>query len=99
MARRSAESALRESADVARDSLTDARVELHGDDGPLVALVLPRAVPELGDPALGAAVRRAGVHQTVHHQDTDHGVCVPVHRLDGGDGGGGDEDDDDFTGE
>ena len=97
VATRSAESALRESADVARDSLTDARMELHGDDGALVALVLPRTVTELGDPALGAAVSRAGVHQTVHHQDTDHGVCVPVHRLD--DGGDGDGDDDDAAGD
>ena len=44
-------------------------------------LVLPRAVPELGDPALGRAVRAAGVHQPVDHQQRDHGVGVPVHRL------------------
>jgi len=46
-----------------------------------VALVLPGAVPELSDPALGGAVRGAAVHESVHHQDADHGVGVPVHRL------------------
>ena len=61
--------------------LTNASVEFHGNDGALVALVLPGAVPKLGHPALGRAVCRAAVHQTVHHQDADHRICVPVHRL------------------
>ena len=61
--------------------LTDAGVELHGDDGALVALVLPRAVAELSDPALGRPVRGPAVHQPVYHQDADHRVRVPVHRL------------------
>ena len=61
--------------------LTDASMELHGDDGALVALVLPSAVPKLSHPALGRPVGRAAVHQPVDHQDTDHSICVPVHRL------------------
>ena len=61
--------------------LTDAGVELHGDDGALVALVLPRAVAELSDPALGRPVRGPAVHEPVYHQDADHSVRVPVHRL------------------
>ena len=61
--------------------LTDAGVELHGDDGALVALVLPRAVAELSDPALGRPVRGPAVHEPVYHQDADHRVRVPVHRL------------------
>ena len=56
-------------------------MELHGDDGALVALVLPSAVPKLSHPALGRPVGRAAVHQPVDHQDTDHSICVPVHRL------------------
>lgn len=78
-------------------------VELHGDDGALVALVLPRAVAELCDPALGAAVGRARVHEPVDHLQADHRVRVPVHRLeteaavdvpglDGCVGAGGEED-------
>ena len=46
-----------------------------------MALVLARAVSELSDPALGRAVRAAGVHQPVDHQQRDHGVGVAVHRL------------------
>ena len=64
-----------------RSQLTDASMELHGDDRALVALVLPGAVPKLGHPALGRPVCRAAVHQPVHHQDADHRICVPVHRL------------------
>ena len=61
--------------------LTDASMKLHGDDGALVALVLPRAVAELSDPALGRPVRGPAVHEPVYHQDADHRVRVPVHRL------------------
>ena len=61
--------------------LTDASVELHGDDRALVALVLPGAVPKLSHPALGRPVCRPAVHQTVHHQDADHRIRVAVHRL------------------
>ena len=61
--------------------LTYSGLELHVDDGAPVTLVLARAVPELRDPALGRAVRAAGVHQPVDHQQRDHRVGVPVHRL------------------
>ena len=61
--------------------LTNASVEFHGNDRALVALVLPSAVPKLGDPTLGRTVCRAAVHQTIHHQDADHRICVAVHRL------------------
>ena len=64
-----------------RSQLTDASVELHGDDRALVALVLPGAVPKLSHPALGRPVCRPAVHQTVHHQDADHRIRVPVHCL------------------
>ena len=56
-------------------------MELHLYDGPLVSLVHPGAVPELGDPALGHAVARAGVHQPVDHQERDDSVGVAVHAL------------------
>ena len=64
-----------------RSQLTDASMELHGDDRALVALVLPGAVPKLSHPALGRPVCRPAVHQTVHHQDADHRIRVPVHCL------------------
>ena len=46
-----------------------------------MALVLASAVPELRDPALGRAVSASRVHEPVDHQQRDHGVGVPVHRL------------------
>jgi hypothetical protein len=63
------------------DRLTDAVSELHADDAALVALVLAGAVAVLGDPAFGRPVRRAGVHEPVHHQQADHRVRVAVHHL------------------
>ena len=46
-----------------------------------MALVLASAVPELRDPALGRAVSAARVHEPIDHQQRDHRVGVPVHRL------------------
>ena len=46
-----------------------------------MALVLARAVSELSDPALGRAVRAAGVHQPVDHQQGYDGVGVALHAL------------------
>lgn len=61
--------------------LTDPLVELHANDGVPVPLVVPGAVPELGDPALGHAVGSPGVHQAVGHHQADDGAVVALHRL------------------
>ena len=61
--------------------LTESLVELDGGDGHAVAPVDLRVVAELGDPALGRAVRRPGVHQTVVDRHRHDGAAVRVYVL------------------
>ena len=48
--------------------LTYSSLEPDVDYRALVALVLSGVVSELGDPALGGAIRGPSVHEPVHHQ-------------------------------
>ena len=47
----------------------------------LVTLVLPGTLPELGDPALGRAVRGPGVHKPIVHEQRQHRRAMTLHRL------------------
>ena len=60
---------------------TDTPVEFHANDRVFMPLVLPGAVAELRDVALGHGVGRARVHQPVGHQDTDYGIRVAFECL------------------
>ena len=61
--------------------LTNASIELQAHNSVFVSPVVPGAVSEFCDPALGHAVCRARVHEPVGHQHADDWVAVTVHRL------------------
>ena len=48
-----------------------------------MAFVDPGVVAELCDPTLGTTISTASVHQSVDHQQGDHGVGVAIHSLHG----------------